>query len=49
MLQGELLVNGGAVNNPVWARRFGRLSAYVMQEDAMNAFLTVRDDEFKKK
>jgi len=42
-LRGSLLVNRGAVNDPLWARRFGRLSAYVMQEDAMNAFLTVRE------
>ena len=29
--------------NAANARRFARLSAYVMQEDAMNAFLTVRE------
>lgn len=42
-LGGELLVNGGHVSTPEWGRRFARLSAYVMQEDVMNAYLSVRE------
>jgi len=42
-LRGELLVNGEHVASTQWSRRFARLSAYVMQEDVMNAFLTVRE------
>jgi ABC-type multidrug transport system ATPase subunit len=42
-LGGELLVNGRHVSRAAWGRRFARLSAYVMQEDVMNAYLTVRE------
>mmetsp|Transcript_32199 Transcript_32199/g.37836 ORF Transcript_32199/g.37836 Transcript_32199/m.37836 type:complete len:663 (-) Transcript_32199:31-2019(-) len=42
-LTGSLLLNGHAIDSPLWLRKFARLSAYVMQEDVMNAFLTVRE------
>lgn len=42
-LRGQLLINGRNVASTAGASRFARLSAYVMQDDALNPFLTVRE------
>jgi ABC-type multidrug transport system ATPase subunit len=42
-LEGQLLVNGSSIRAAHGASRFARLSAYVMQDDVLNPFLTVRE------
>ena len=42
-LQGQLLVNGSSICEAHGASRFARLSSYVMQDDALNPFLTIRE------
>ena len=42
-LRGQLLVNGSSICEAHGASRFARLSSYVMQDDALNPFLTIRE------